>query len=56
MVLQENNYRQKINSFTKADWQPLLDLIPIIEKTQKFSTKRGGEIDEDVVMSMPSLS
>ena len=53
MVLQENNYEQKINSFTKEDWQALLDLIPEIENTQKFSTTRGGEIDEDGVMSMP---
>ena len=53
MILRKNNYEQKINSFTKEDWKPLSDLIPVIENTQKFSTKRGSEIDEDGVMSMP---
>jgi len=54
-ILKENNYEKKINSFTKADWKPLLDLIPIIENTQKFGEVKGGEIDEDGVMSMPSI-
>jgi hypothetical protein len=36
MVLQKENYQQKINSVIKSDWQPLLDLIPKIENTENF--------------------
>ena len=35
-VLKPDNYQEKINSYSKADWAPLLDLIPEIEKTEKF--------------------
>jgi hypothetical protein len=35
-VLKPDNYQDKINSYSKADWAPLLDLIPEIEKTEKF--------------------
>jgi hypothetical protein len=53
MVLQKENYQQKINSFTKSDWKPLLDLIPKIENTEKFGEMKGGEKDEDGFISMP---
>jgi hypothetical protein len=35
-ILKPDNYQEKINSYSKADWAPLLDLIPEIEKTEKF--------------------
>ena len=35
-VLTEDNYIKKINSYTQQDWKPLLDLIPEIEKIEKF--------------------
>ncbi|HNR41480.1 MAG TPA: DUF6508 domain-containing protein [Bacteroidales bacterium] len=35
-VLKDDNYREKINSYTKQDWKPLFDLIPLIEQTDKF--------------------
>ena len=35
-VLKENDYREKIISYSEQDWQPLLDLIPEIEKVDKF--------------------
>jgi hypothetical protein len=35
-ILKPENYQEKINSYSKADWAPLLDLIPEIEKTEKF--------------------
>ena len=35
-VLKPDNYIEKINSYTEQDWQPLLDLIPEIERIDKF--------------------
>jgi len=53
MVLQKENYQQKIKSLTKSDWKPLLDLIPKIENTEKFGEMKGGEKDKDGFISMP---
>lgn len=36
MILKEKDYIEKINAMTKESWEPLLALIPIIEKTEKF--------------------
>ena len=49
-VLTKENYKEKIESMTPDDWKPLLDLIPVIEKTESFYT--AGTIsyqDEDIV-------
>ncbi len=35
-VLKSENYVERINSYTKQQWKPLLDLIPKIEKVEKF--------------------
>lgn len=35
-LLKPDNYIEKINSYTEQDWQPLLELIPKIEKIDKF--------------------
>ena len=35
-VLKPDNYIERINSYTDQDWKPLLDLIPKIEKVEKF--------------------
>lgn len=35
-VLKENNYIEKIQSYSEQDWKPLLELIPQIEKVNKF--------------------
>ena|SRR5271157_1007453 len=53
MSLAEENYLGKINSYSKEDWKPLLDLIPGIEKTEKFGVMRGGEKDKDGNIQMP---
>ena len=53
MVLSEENYRQKIFSYTREDWQPLMNLIPEIEEALSFGEKRGGKQDEDGVMQLP---
>ena len=52
-VLQEDNYIKKINSYTLKDWNPLLELIPEIEKTSKFGELRGGEEVEKGVFQLP---
>ena len=36
MSISENDFVDVINSYTKEKWKPLLDLIPIIEKVEKF--------------------
>ena len=50
MLLDEENYKEKIHAFTLQDWQPLLALIPVIESTKKFSTwpKGGMEVEKGV--------
>lgn len=35
-VLKPENYIESINSYSKLDWKPLLDLITKIEKVEKF--------------------
>jgi len=35
-VLKPDDYIEKINSYSEQDWKPLLDLIPKIEKVEKF--------------------
>lgn len=34
MFLKDNNYRETIHAFSRADWKPILDLIPKIEKCE----------------------
>ena len=53
MILTEENYRQKINSLSKKDWAPLLELIPIIENTQGFGKLMNVNKDEDGTLHMP---
>ena len=53
MSRDENYYKEKIYAFTPQDWQPLMDLIPKIESTSKFSEWAGGEKDENGVIQMP---
>ncbi len=53
MILNEENYIEKIGNLSKADWKPLLDLIPKIEGTSMFGELKGGEKDEEGVISLP---
>lgn len=49
------NYKEEIESMSLEEWKPLLDLIPVIEKTETFSTP--GKIsypDEDTIKIGPS--
>ena len=45
MILDENNYKEKIHAFTQQYWQPLIELIPEIESTSKF-----GEWEEEDIL------
>ena len=37
MLFNNDEAEVRINALTKEDWKPLLDLVPEIEKTEKFS-------------------
>ena len=56
MVLNENTYREVINSYTRKDWQPLLDLIPRIENTKSFGNEVGGGMDDNGAYHLPNWS
>ena len=45
MLLDENNYKEQIHSFTQQDWKPLIELIPKVESTSKF-----GEWEEENIL------
>lgn len=46
MPLNNENYIEKILSFSKADWKPLIGLIPKIEENQLFYENEKRKIDE----------
>ena len=43
MILDEQNHIETINSYDRRHWQPLLDLIPEIEATDKFEMMVDSE-------------
>ncbi len=47
MLLDENNYKEQIHAFSQQDWQPLIELIPKVESTSKFSEWASGEKEEE---------
>lgn len=53
MFLTKDNFIEKIHSFTVLDWKPLMELIPIIEKTGKFSEQGQRKYTEDGIMILP---
>jgi hypothetical protein len=53
MFLSEDNYIERIHSFTLQDWKPLLELIPIIETTEKFCEMDEIVKSEDGVLIVP---
>lgn len=53
MVIDEKNCEETINAFTAQDWQPLLDLIPEIEKSTRFAEFKRGERNKEGVIQMP---
>lgn len=53
MILEDNNYKEKISAFTSQDWQPLFELIPTIRSTLKFGEMAGGEKDDKGTIRLP---
>ena len=53
-LLNPDNYIKKINSYTEEEWKPLLDLIPVIEKVEKFgeNSKRAVKLLEKGIIDM----
>lgn len=52
----EENYIEKINSISKLEWSPLLNLIPVIERTQNFGEVKGGDKLREGLFTMPYMS
>jgi hypothetical protein len=51
--LTPENFREVINSYDRAKWEPMLALIPEIERTREFGRIAGGEqVGENVSMEM----
>ncbi|MCF8234038.1 MAG: DUF6508 domain-containing protein [Bacteroidales bacterium] len=53
-ILTEDNYYERITGLSKADWQPLLDLIPEVENASSFCTVHEG-LEEDVIYLYPTF-
>jgi hypothetical protein len=53
MLLDENNYKEQIHTFTQQDWQPLIELIPKVESTSKFGEWASAEKDEEGTIQFP---
>lgn len=47
MLLDENNYIERISTFTIQDWQPFIKLIQKIKKTSYFGELGKLEIIEN---------
>ena len=54
-VLNRNNYIEPINSYSKEDWKPILDLIPKIENTKKFGddTEAKKLLEQEIINLYP---
>jgi len=54
-VLKSENYIEKINSYTKEQWKPLIDLITKIEKVEKFGddTKAMKLLEQGIIDMNP---
>lgn len=53
MMLDEEDCKEKIHSFTHKSWKPLLNLIPKIENTWNFDDWEKGEKNEEGVIQFP---
>lgn len=42
-----------LSSLTLADWQPLIDLIPVVEQTDVFGKEGEIKVNEDGVFILP---
>lgn len=55
MILEENNYKEVIDSYNQADWKPVLNLIPRIENTPKFGVTGPVKIDDSGAIQIPHV-
>ena len=53
VILDEKFSEDKLSSYTRHDWRPLLDLIPKIETTSVFGEWPGGDKDADGTTAFP---
>lgn len=53
MLVDEKNCKSEINALSYQDLQPLIALIPEIEKTSKFGKWYGGTKNKDEVIISP---
>ena len=53
MILNDENHREIIESYSEQDWKPLFDLIPEIEKTSNFGEIVEGERGTTGIIQMP---
>jgi len=53
MILDGKNCRDRINAYTKQDWQPLFELIPWIERTSSFGEWEPIIKDEEGAIQLP---
>ena len=53
MLLNEKECEDKINALTHQDWQPLLALIPEIEKTSSFGEWSGKDKNGEEAIQFP---
>ena len=53
MIIDKNNYKEKIYAFTPQDWQPLIELIPKVESTSKYGEWAGREKDKKEIIQFP---
>ena len=53
MILDEQDCVDRINAYTRQDWQPLLTLIPKIENTSFFGECAGRDKDEEGYAQFP---
>ena len=44
-ILKPENYVDRINSYSKHQWAPLLELIPEIEQAEKFENDVDDEFE-----------
>lgn len=62
MLLNENNYEEKIYAFTYQDWKPIIKIIHKIEKTSyfgelgKLEIVENGVYQESISTSAPIVS
>ena len=55
-ILKSGNYADRINSYSRHHWAPLLDLIPQIEQADKFEYDPDPEFEAKLARGIIDLS